>query len=89
MERPDKLLTADDVAEILQVSRRTAYTIMHQMVHLEKPFRVSNAALRGWLNEKARGPAPEKGQAKAKQKRERMPLMGYEYHIPRRREIAK
>ena len=39
----DKLLTADDVAEVLQVSRRTAYKIMHEMPHMESPFRVAEA----------------------------------------------
>ena len=77
----DKLLTPDDVAGILHVSRRTAYTIMHQMPHLEKPFRVSEAGLR------ARQPEDkDKGKQKARQRAVKMPLLGHDYHIPRRRE---
>lgn len=89
MNKMDQLLTADDVAEILQVSRKTAYKIMHQMTHLEQPFRVSNGALLAWMSEKAKGPAPEKGRNKTGKRAAAVPLMGYDYHIPRRRETAK
>lgn len=106
----DKLLTPDDVAVILQVSRRTAYTIMHQIQHLEKPFRVSEAGLRVWLAEHTKQPEDRstarnkpgcfssRGQSTARGamnagKRStsrtgngKMPLLGYDYHIPRRRE---
>jgi len=82
----DKLLTPDDVAAILQVSRRTAYTIMHQMPHLEKPFRVSEAGLRAWLYERTRQPEDKnKGKTKAHQRAVKMPLLWNDYHIPRRR----
>lgn len=82
----NKLLTPDDVSEILQVSRRTAYTIMHQMPHLEKPFRVSEAGLRAWLYERTRQPEDKgKGKGKAHQRAAKMPLLGHDYHIPRRR----
>ena len=83
----DKLLTPDDVAEILQVSRRTAYTIMHQIPHLERPFRVSEAGLRAWLYERTAQPEDRnQGKTKAHQRPVKMPLMGQDYHIPRRRE---
>ena len=83
----DKLLTPDDVAGILQVSRRTAYTIMHQMPHLEKPFRVSESGLRAWLYERTRQPETQsQGKQKAHQRAVKMPLLGHDYHIPRRRE---
>jgi hypothetical protein len=82
----DKLLTPDDVTAILQVSRRTAYTIMHQMPHLERPFRVSESGLRAWLYERTAQPEENgKGKQKARQRAVKMPLMGQDYHIPRRR----
>ena len=55
----EKLLKVDDVAAILQVSRRTAYDYMAQMIHLEKPLRVTEAALREWLTART---APPRGQ---------------------------
>ena len=82
----DKLLTPDEVAAILRVSRRTAYRIMHQMPHLETPFRVAESGLRAWLAGKTVDPAMEsQGKAKARQRAVKMPLLGNDYHIPRRR----
>lgn len=82
----EKLLSPDDVAAILQVSRRTAYTIMHQIPHLERPFRVSEAGLRAWLYERTAQPEDRgKGKGKARQRAVKMPLLGNDYHIPRRR----
>jgi len=84
-EKVDKLLTPDDVAAILQVSKRTAYTIMHQMPHLERPFRVSEAGLLAWLYERTAQPeAKDKGKTKARQRAAKMPLVS-DYHIQRRR----
>ena len=82
----DKLLTPDDVAAILQVSRRTAYTIMHQMPHLERPFRVSESGLRAWLAERTAQPeGKNKGKQKARWRAGKRPLLAEEMHIPRRR----
>ena len=82
----EKLLTPDDVAAILQVSRRTAYTIMHQMTHLERPFRVSEIGLRAWLYERTAQPEDRnQGKTKARQRPVKMPMLGNDYHIPRRR----
>ena len=83
----DRLLTPGDVAKILQVSRRTAYAIMHQIPHLEKPFRVSEAGLRAWLHERTAQPKDDDSKEKQKASRRpvKMPLLGNDYHIPRRR----
>lgn len=82
----ERLLTVDDVAVALQVSRRTAYTIMHQMPHLERPFRVSESGLRAWLYERTAQPEEkDKGKWKARLRPVKMPLLGNDYHIPRRR----
>ena len=48
----ERLLTADDVAQVLKTSRRSAYRHMHDMVHLETPFRVTETALRAWIAQK-------------------------------------
>lgn len=62
----EKLLTADDVAGILRVGKRTAYSYMTKMHHLERPLRVTEDSLRNWINEKA--VCPETGR-KMKAKR--------------------
>ena len=82
----DKLLTPDDVAQVLQVSRRTAYRIMHQMPHIETPFRVAETGLRAWIAGRTVAPAMENtGKAKARQRTAKIPLVGEVYKIPRRR----
>ena len=43
------MLTADDVAGILKLSRRSAYTVMRGMPHTEKPLRVTERALTEWV----------------------------------------
>jgi predicted DNA-binding transcriptional regulator AlpA len=82
----DKLLTPDDVAQVLQVSRRTAYRIMHQMPHIDTPFRVAETELRVWLGRKTVDPSmiETKGKAKTHQRAAKIPLVN-DYHIPRRR----
>lgn len=59
-----KLLSADDVAAILKVSKRTAYNLMLDMPHLEKPRRVSEWALTDWLNSKTVEPKKRKKEKK-------------------------
>ena len=46
------LLTVDDVAAVLQVSRRSAYTYMEQMPHMDQPRRVTERALQEWIDSK-------------------------------------
>lgn len=76
----DRLLTVDDVAEILRVSRRTAYGKMKQMIHLPSPLRVTETALRGWIAEQMVDPA-----TKTKAPRRVMTGPITDYKIPRRR----
>ena len=52
----EKLLTPDDVASILSVSKRTAYDLMKGMQRIEKPLRVTEASLREWINQRAVAP---------------------------------
>lgn len=94
----ERLLTVDDVAAALRVSRRTAYTYMAQMIHLAGPLRVSESSLRTWIIERTAGPGekgagrrggPEatggKGKKKSPGKGLKMALVS-DCHIPRRRE---
>lgn len=60
----EKLLKAEDVARVLQVSQRTAHSYMQQMAHMTGPIRVQESALREWIaartvrpGEKAKKPA--------------------------------
>ena len=82
----DKLLTPDEVAEVLRVSRRTAYRIMHQMPHMETPFRVAETGLRAWIAGRTVAPAMKNTwNTKARQRAAKIPLVGEVYKIPRRR----
>lgn len=89
----EKMYSADDVAEIKQVSRRTAYNIMRQMPHMMRPFRVSEAGLRAYIASRTEAPREERAPGRSSRapiKRTAYPpLMPPEYHIPRRRELEK
>ena len=84
-----KLLTADDVAEIMRVARRTAYTYMRQMPHMESPLRVAEEDLFAWIDGRTVAPAAT-GKAKpAPVIRFQRPQRGAdEWRIPRRRSAA-
>lgn len=83
----DRLLKAEQVAEILQVCVRTAYTIMHQMEHMERPFRVRESALENYIRDHSAGPgqnlksAPKRKRYQTYQKQAAEP----DWRIPRRR----
>jgi predicted DNA-binding transcriptional regulator AlpA len=79
----EKYLKVQDVAEALQVSERTAYGYMGQMVHLSRPIRVSEVAFREWLRRRTVDPDEVK---KAKVvKWSRKAPRPEDYRIPRRR----
>ena len=50
------LLTAEEVAARLRVGVRTAYKVMHDMPHLERPLRVTETALWVWINDRMVNP---------------------------------
>ena len=81
----EKLLTVNDVADILQVSRRSAYLYIREMPHMQSPLRVTETALRGWIWERTRVPG-EKPKQQSAVKRTAMSMA--DYRIPRRRERA-
>ena len=60
----EKLLKKEDVAAVLQVSPRTAYTYMQQMPHMTEPIRVYESALRAWIAEKTVYPAEKRAARK-------------------------
>lgn len=74
-----KLLTVEDVAEVLQVSARSAYRKMHEMPHTKAPLRVAETALREWITAQTVIPS---GTKKTPMRRVKMT----EFHIERRRE---
>ena len=43
-----RLLSADDIAERYQVSKKTASRYMRKMPHMEKPLRVTEQAVEAW-----------------------------------------
>jgi hypothetical protein len=80
-------MTADDVAEVLGVSKRTAYTYIAQMEHIDRPRRATARGFQAWI--RARTVDPEtsgKGKRKAPARGLKIDLV--DYHIPRRREGA-
>lgn len=82
-------MTADDVAEVLGVSKRTAYTYIAQMEHIDSPRRATARGFQAWIRARTVDPAMQgKGKQKTRQRAAKMPLMGQDYHIPRRKEGA-
>ena len=43
-----RLLSADDIAERYQCSKKTAARYMRKMPHMEKPLRVTEQAVEAW-----------------------------------------
>lgn len=80
----ENLLTVDDVAGIMRVSKRTAYTYMRQMIHTETPLRVTEASLREWIEGRIVDPEEKKRRKNATAYRHRISIPS-DYHIPRRR----
>lgn len=58
------LLSPADVAETLKVSKRTAYKLMQEMAHIERPMRVTEASLTEWINQRAVEPGRKRRSAK-------------------------
>ena len=56
----ERMLTPEDVAQVLSVSRRTAYDYMTQMPHLDRPRRVSEYSLHEWIMERTIDPTARK-----------------------------
>ena len=54
----ERLLSPDMVAEIMSISRRSAYTLMHSIPHIEQPLRVKEKELQRYIESKTVYPMP-------------------------------
>lgn len=58
-------MSPDQVAEIMSVSKRSAYTVMNRMPHMQQPLRVTERALREYIESKMVYPMPIKRKRRA------------------------
>ena len=76
----ERLLSAREVAEVIGYRDGDAVRrAMRQMIHTEKPLRVTESALQRWINERSYSPGGEQVKRKG---RNRLPE---DQRIPRRR----
>jgi len=61
----DKYLSPAQVADTLSISKRQAYNIMYQMPYLPGPLRVSERALRDWIDKNTVYPMGKSGRRTA------------------------
>ena len=74
MDRVEPMLKAADVAQILGYKDDDkAREIMRQMVHMEKPLRVTAKALEKWINERMFQPVQQSGEARTRPAEDRIP----------------
>lgn len=78
----DRLLTADNVADILQVSARTAYGYMSEMPHIDRPRRVTEGVLKAWITGRTVIPAEKKVGRNRYRLRD---AIAEDYRIPKRK----
>ena len=85
----ERLLNPADIAARYQCSLPTARARMRQMLHMEKPLMVTEAAVLAWEREKTVCPGEATAPKKKPQRRtgwEAPPMdANGKYHIPRRR----
>ena len=85
----NRLLTAKDIAERYGKSEKTAMRYMRQMVHMEKPLRVTEQAVEAWEIERTYDPvSTQKEPIKHAQVRRSRPEPG-KYAIPRVRPAGR
>ena len=85
----DKLLTAADIMARYQCTAPTARAYMRQMIHAEKPLRVTESALRQWETDRTRGPGEKAGPEKWPRGKNRgSRRIVTDYRIPRRRDVG-
>lgn len=61
----ERLLSPDQVAEIMSISKRSAYDHMNRMPHMSSPLRVTERALREYIESKMVYPMPIKRKRRA------------------------
>ena len=48
----ERLLSPEQVAEIMSISKRSAYTVMNRLPHMQQPLRVTERALREYIEQR-------------------------------------
>lgn len=61
----ERLLSPEMVAEIMSISKRSAYTVMYKMPHLQQPLRVSERALKEYIESRTVYPIEVKRRKRA------------------------
>jgi hypothetical protein len=61
----EKMLSPEQVAEIMSVSKRSAYDHMHRMPYMESPLRVKERDLREYIESRMVYPMPIKKSKRA------------------------
>ena len=61
----EKLLSPEQVAEIMSVSKRSAYDHMHRMPYMDGPLRVRERDLKEYIESRMVYPMPEKRRKRA------------------------
>ena len=70
----DRLIKPAQVAEILGMKDMDAVRrIMRQMIHMEKPLRVTEGALQGWISGKMYQPVHKNGKEGTQTAEDRIP----------------
>lgn len=64
-DQMERMLSPEQVAEILSVKKSTAYTVIHRMPHMESPLRVSERALREYIESRMVYPIQPKRRKRA------------------------
>lgn len=61
----DRLLSPEQVAEIMSVSKRSAYDHMHRMPYMDSPLRVRERDLKEYIESRMVYPMPERRRKRA------------------------
>ncbi len=73
----ERLMTPAEVASVLGYKdTEPARRIMRQMVHMEKPLRVTERALQGWINQRMQGGGTETETRTRERTSDRIPRRG-------------
>ena len=61
----EKMLSPEQVAEIMSVSKRSAYDHMHRMPYMDSPLRVRERDLKEYIESRMVYPMPERRRKRA------------------------
>ena len=57
----ERFLSPAQIADVLSISKRQAYNIIYQLPHIERPLRLSEKALREWVERSTVYPKIKRG----------------------------